>query len=57
MLPIGNRDRFLAVEETRRFSASSFIEVAWPLFDILVFSDWKSLAIVLLEVLFSAGNF
>ena len=56
MLPIGSRDRFLAVDGICRCTPSSFVDDAWPLFDIFSFSDWKSLAIVLLEVLFSAGN-
>ena len=56
LLHLGNSDRLLAVEDYRRFSATSLSNDGWPLTIILVISDRKSLAIVLLEVSFSAGN-
>ena len=46
-LPIGNRDCFLAVEESHRNSASSFSKGEWPLTFILVIFVWKSFAMVL----------
>ena len=57
-LPIGNRDCFLAVEESHRNSASSFSKGEWPLTFILVIFVWKSFAMVLFAGFISvaAGN-
>ena len=56
LLPLGNSDRFLAVDEDRRPFTSSWLSVGWPMAVIRVISVWKSLAIVWFAVSFSAGN-
>ena len=56
MLPLGNNDCFLAVEEIHRSSASSSSDDNCLLTIILVISILNNLFIVLFAVSFSAGN-
>ena len=56
MLPLGNNDWFLAVEEIHRSSASSSPDANCFLPNILVISVLNNLFIVLLAMYFYAGN-
>ena len=56
MLPLGNSDCFLAVEEIHRSSASSSSDDNCLLTIILVISVLNNLFIMLFAVSFSAGN-